>query len=107
MTSESAANFFAQLSEAIERWNQGTLTDIRQVMEVDRVHKDGHLVYTEVVTTLHFNSEGNPVSLIGITRDITERKKAENEIRSMAFNVITSYSIHYTKLYEKKHATCS
>ncbi len=85
MTSESAANFFAQLSEAIERWNQGTLTDIRQVMEVDRVHKDGHLVYTEVVTTLHFNSEGNPVSLIGITRDITERKKAENEIRSMAF----------------------
>ena len=33
-------------------------------------------------------------------RDITDRKRAERALRESEGNVITSYSIHYTKLYE-------
>lgn len=37
------------------------------------------------MTTLHTNAEGQLTSIIGISRDITERKKAEEVIRNLAF----------------------
>jgi PAS domain S-box-containing protein len=45
------------------------------VNEVDQPRKDGSIVHTEVTTTYMFNQQGQ-VEIIGITRDITERKKA-------------------------------
>lgn len=85
MTAESAERAFGALAHAIERWNAGIRGDTKRVTEVDQPHKDGHLVPTEVVTTLHTNAEGQLTSIIGISRDITERKKAEEVIRNLAF----------------------
>lgn len=85
MTAESAERAFGALAHAIERWNAGIRGDTRRVTEIDQPHKDGHLVPTEVVTTLHTNAEGQLTSIIGISRDITERKKAEEVIRNLAF----------------------
>lgn len=85
MTPESAERAFGALTHAMERWSAGERGDTRRVTEVDQPHKDGHLVSTEVVTTLHTNAEGQLTSIIGISRDITERKKSEEVIRNLAF----------------------
>jgi diguanylate cyclase (GGDEF)-like protein/hemerythrin-like metal-binding protein/PAS domain S-box-containing protein len=80
LTPESALRVRAELEAAIAEWQSGKPVAPR-VTEVEQPHKDGHVVATEVVTTLHGDAEGRPVSILGVTRDITERKRAEAELR--------------------------
>jgi diguanylate cyclase (GGDEF)-like protein/PAS domain S-box-containing protein len=49
--------------------------------EVDQLRKDGGAVPTEVVTTLLLDGGGVPRSLLGISRDIGERRAAERALR--------------------------
>ncbi len=49
--------------------------------EVDQNCKDGSIVNTEIVVTLFKNNQGEVTEILGITRDITARKKAEKELR--------------------------
>ena len=49
--------------------------------------------------TLFTDSDGNKY-IVGVIRDVTGQKKAEADLKSVTEAVITSYSIHYTKLYE-------
>ncbi len=52
-----------------------------QMHEVDQLGKNGTIVPTEVVTTLLRNDSGKVKQIIGISRDISERKKAADELR--------------------------
>ena len=45
------------------------------------LNKDGSILPVSISTVLILDSTGNPAKIIGSMRDITERKKAENEIR--------------------------
>ena len=47
--------------------------------EMDQPHKDGRIIPTEVTTNYVFSPEGR-LQVIGITRDITERKKTRQEL---------------------------
>ena len=47
------------------------------VNAVDHLHADGHLVHTEVITRYMVNARTGRVELHGVTRDITDRKRAE------------------------------
>ncbi|HEX3013071.1 MAG TPA: PAS domain S-box protein, partial [Methanobacterium sp.] len=47
------------------------------VHQVDQIRKDGSTVNTEMVTTLLTNEEGHVDGVLGVSRDITERKKAD------------------------------
>jgi len=53
------------------------------VNEVDQPCKDGTLVQTEVTTTYLFNERGQ-VEIVGVSRNITERKRAEQELKRWA-----------------------
>ena len=44
-------------------------------------HKDGNEINVEASVSLRRDSQGNPIGFKGITRDITERKKAEDALR--------------------------
>jgi diguanylate cyclase (GGDEF)-like protein/hemerythrin-like metal-binding protein/PAS domain S-box-containing protein len=80
LTPESARRVRAELEAAIADWQSGKpLAPL--VTEVEQPHKDGHLICTEVITTLHGDAEGRPVSVLGVTRDITGRKRAEAALR--------------------------
>jgi PAS domain S-box-containing protein len=49
-------------------------------IEMDQPHKDGHIVNTEVVITVLPDQTGNPSQILGVSRDITERKKTEEQM---------------------------
>jgi len=49
--------------------------------EVEQPCKNGSTVWTEVITKFILNEKTGVVELLGVTRDITERKKAEQEIK--------------------------
>jgi PAS domain S-box-containing protein len=53
-------------------------------MESSAYHKQGHLVYLETSGVPFFDGQGVLLGFRGISRDITERKKAEQEIKSLA-----------------------
>ncbi len=85
LTPESAQRAQNVLADSIARWQAGDRSNLPRVTEIDQPHKDGHIIQTEVVTTLHADSDGNIVSVLGVTRNITERKRAEEAIRQLAF----------------------
>lgn len=58
-------------------------------------YPDGTKVYLETLKTSYSNSDGTPLGLIGISRDITERKKREEE------NLYLTYHDILTGLYNR------
>jgi PAS domain S-box-containing protein len=54
-----------------------------QTHEVSQPCKDGRTVPTEVVTTLIADERGQVTHIQGVTRDITERRRAEQEIQRL------------------------
>ncbi|WP_321471677.1 PAS domain S-box protein [uncultured Paludibaculum sp.] len=55
----------------------GDLTAVHASDELELVRPDGEVVDTEVVTTLLMNTQGQVCRVLGVSRDITERKQAE------------------------------
>ncbi|MGC9356663.1 MAG: sensor histidine kinase, partial [Anaerolineae bacterium] len=51
------------------------------------VRKDGTILWTEQQNTPIFDEEGNVVAIEGIARDITERKRAEDQLQQYATNL--------------------
>jgi PAS domain S-box-containing protein len=49
-------------------------------MELELYRKDGTTILTETSISLMLDEEGEPVGILGVTRDITERKAAEEAI---------------------------
>ena len=85
LTPESAERARTALEETIARWQAGNRSRTFQIIEIDQPHKDGRIVHTEVVTTLHAGPDGSPAYVIGVTRNVTERRRAEEAIRRLAF----------------------
>jgi len=51
-----------------------------RILELELVHKDGSLVPVEARYTFLRDTEGNAVEVLGVLRDITERKKTEQAL---------------------------
>ncbi|MCC6491161.1 MAG: PAS domain S-box protein, partial [Candidatus Hydrogenedentes bacterium] len=71
------------LSRRLEAFAAGDESAKTRVDEVVQTHRDGHLVPTEVVTTLVTDENGHVTHIQGVTRDITERKRAEAHIQHL------------------------
>ena len=52
-----------------------------QMLEMELKHKDGSTLWTEVKASFIRDQAGKPVGILGVTRDITERRKAEAALR--------------------------
>ena len=64
----------AEFIEEIMKEGTGTI-------ELDLISKDGHTVPTEYQVSIIHDEAGNPIHMISIGRDITERKKADEKLR--------------------------
>lgn len=56
------------------------LSQIRK-MELQVVHRNGSLIWVETLVKFILDNYGNPVGIIGSSRDITERKESEEALR--------------------------
>jgi PAS domain S-box-containing protein len=59
-------------------------------IELELIHRDGSTVWTEVETDFLYDSAGNPTGVIGVTRNITERKHVEEMLRIRDWAIETS-----------------
>ncbi len=81
-TPEAAAKHAASLEErltkaATPRYDPNTVATFLS----EELRKDGSAFWAEVSAALLWSDDGKPVGVIGITRDITERKQAEEALR--------------------------
>ena len=68
-------------AESMEKvFKQGVARNI----EYSLLSKDGHEYPVELSASVVRNSSGKPVFFVGITKDITERKQAEGELKKLA-----------------------
>ncbi len=81
LTTESYQRAALSLQKRITERKPGDLSQNIFINYMDQPCKDGSIVSTEVATTLLFDKRGKPSEIIGITRDITERKKTEDALR--------------------------
>jgi PAS domain S-box-containing protein len=61
---------------------EGASPDRVATLELEQYRKDGSIFWTEVSARFLFDEGLRPVGVIGVTRDITERKKTEEALRT-------------------------
>lgn len=80
LTPQSAQKVKKLIEQRVKQFFDGELKGNSFIDEVEQPCKDGSIVTTEVTTTYYLNEE-KQIEIIGVSRDITERKKAEELIR--------------------------
>jgi PAS domain S-box-containing protein len=74
------ANWVLSEELAIEAREDRDLKRSRK-LELEFTRKDGSTYWSEVNLTFIRDSQGKPVGILGVSRDITERKRAEDALR--------------------------
>lgn len=69
-----------ELAQALEETKKG-MKHATPYFEIEQPCKNGGTVWTETTARLVVDTKNQPVSIVGTTRDITERKKAEEALR--------------------------
>jgi PAS domain S-box-containing protein len=81
-TPESAGRILVEFRRELEIEATGTADPNRSLtIEVEYFHKDGSTVWTENVTRPIRDEQGALVGILGVSRDITGRRKAEEALR--------------------------
>ncbi|HYK91887.1 MAG TPA: diguanylate cyclase [Acidobacteriota bacterium] len=85
VTPDSFARMASILEEELENTNGelGDLDDSRTV-EMEYLRKDGSTVWAESRITFLRGADRTPVGILGVSRDIAERKKAEAALRALS-----------------------
>lgn len=85
LTPEDREIFVKRLSDSVAALRAGRIScEDYFTNEVEQPCKDGSKVWTEVITHFWQNRNSGLIELHGVTRDITERKRAEERMRHMA-----------------------
>jgi len=77
----------ALVAEITQRLKTSPSNDNPQgvTLEAQQRCKDGSLVWTEIVWVRELNGQGEVIGHHGISRDITERKRMQDEVRHLAY----------------------
>ncbi len=84
LTPESVEKMNASVATMLARISAGERDNLTYVAEIEQPHRDGRTIATEVVTTWVLDEAGEPITVLGVTRDITERKKVEQQLELLA-----------------------
>ncbi len=77
MTPDSLERMIMFFGKGFESIRKGEEFKQTITIELEMYHKDGHTVWTEVSASAMHNEAGDPVGVLGITRDISSRKSSE------------------------------
>lgn len=72
------------LPERLQRFAAGDRTRLQLVRQFDHRHPDGRTVPIEVISTLMLDAGGAPDCLVGLVRDVSERREREAEQKRFA-----------------------
>jgi PAS domain S-box-containing protein len=81
MTAESFRASMEHMPQRLAAFTAGDESMRTLTSRVDHLRRDGSIVPTEVVTTLLVDDKGSVVELLGVSRDISERHKIEENLR--------------------------
>jgi len=81
LTPQSLQDVMLLLNGAIANRKQADIGTSKYVSEIQQPRKDGTIVYAEASTSIVFNEAGQAIEVIGITREITERKISEQKLK--------------------------
>ncbi|MGP8005048.1 MAG: PAS domain S-box protein [Smithella sp.] len=69
------------MAAAIEQEKEHKELNISRTLQLEMIRKDGTTVWTEERVSFIRNENQQPVGILGVIRDITERRKAEKALR--------------------------
>jgi len=81
LTKESASRVVREIDQRLRRIAAGDKTASVVVSEQEQLCKDGSVVSTEVVSSYLLDADGLAHTILGITRNVSERKAAELALR--------------------------
>jgi PAS domain S-box-containing protein len=79
LTPASLVDVQTALQDSLRRIAEGDDAARFSQLEIDQPCRDGRIIPTEVVTAILLDDQGQPYQIVGITRDISERRRAEQE----------------------------
>jgi diguanylate cyclase (GGDEF)-like protein/PAS domain S-box-containing protein len=86
LTLEYGAALKQQIQRNMADFMSGTEPDKVYVEELQQPCKDGTLIWTEAIAQYYRNKETGQIEIHGVTRDISERKAAQEKIQHMAMH---------------------
>jgi PAS domain S-box-containing protein len=104
LTPASAAAVHQAIQASHERIAAGGPPVMSHRMELVQPHRDGHLVLTEVVARYLLDDAGRPQALVGVTRDITERKRVQAELERYRLQLEERVAVRTEELLQAKDA---
>ncbi|TNJ36129.1 hybrid sensor histidine kinase/response regulator [Prosthecochloris vibrioformis] len=88
LTPEDQEKAKKQIAERLERINSGDTSARFGISEYEQICKDGSTIMTEVMSTFIVDNEGKLAGIVGVARDITERKRFESEHKKLQEQLI-------------------
>ncbi len=83
LTPESIEHVASVLSEELENEKKGTMDpDRTRTLELEEFRKDGSTISTEITCRFLRDDDGKPTGIMGMSRDISRRKKTEAALRA-------------------------
>ena len=103
MTPESYQRAVEIFSTEFQKAMQGIHEDI-PLLEFEYLRKDGSTFWGEIKVTFLWNAEGKPEGSLGILRDISLRKKAEEKTRTISrlYNVLSHVNQRVVKTRDRR-----
>lgn len=93
LTPESFEFITRNMPGRIEAYRKGENRAKTTITELGQYHKNGSVVFIEAMTTLVPDSDGKINRILGVSRDITERKKTQEELMKSEANLSTAMKI--------------
>ena len=81
LTPASIQLFLEKWQEQLQIENTGAPLNRTLVLELEMYHKNGATVWTEVKGSILRDSSGKAIGVLGVTRDISERKRTEEALK--------------------------
>ncbi len=99
LTPASARRVDEVIRQSLARIAAGDMSARYTTLEIEQPTRDGRVIPTEVVTTVLLDEAGKPVRILGVTRNISERRRVEAEL--------ARYRDHLEKMVEERTTALS
>lgn len=82
MSEKHASSFInIKLAEGMKKYLESPDETLKGPYDIEFIKKDGEMIYTRIETSFIIDENGNKKGILALVADITERKKAEEEIK--------------------------